>query len=258
MSTPVVAPARFAAVIAAEVIGTLVVTFAVVGATVLGGAVIGTLGVALATGFALAAAIAITGPVSGGHLNPAVTVGLAVSGRFPWRDVPTHVVAQLVGAVTGVALVVAVAADGPAGTLADAQRAGFAAGGFGAAYSPTAFGLVAVAIVEIAAAAALVAAYRATAPTGPAASRSEWTTAALVIGLAVSALALVVLPVSNGSVNPARALATALFGGPERIGQVWAFVVLPLVGALIAGIVARSGQADTQESDDAGDRTAVE
>ncbi|RUR01313.1 aquaporin [Labedella endophytica] len=230
----------FLSTVSAEMLGTFVVVSVIVGATVIAGPVIGSLGIALAAGFAVAAVYATVAHVSGGHLNPAVTIGLAVAGRFPWRDVSTHVAAQLIGATLGAAFILGVLADGPAAALATAQRDGFASGGYGPLLSPDGFGLVAVALVEAVFTAVIVALYVArghrlsTDVEGRAAT-------ALTIGLAVAALTLVAAPVSNGTLNPARALATALFAGPDRLGQVWAFVLFPLLGALVVGIVARIG-----------------
>lgn len=231
---------RFAAVTAAEVLGTFVVTAVFVGTSVIGATLIGPLGTALATGFAVLAVVAVFGRVSGAHVNPAVTIGLAVAGRFPWRDVPTHIVAQLVGAVLGAAVVLAILADGPPGAVADAQRAGFAAGGYGLGSSPGGFGLVAVGLVGAFGAAVLVAVY------GAVADRATRTTparqkpvAAPVIGATVVAICVLTLPVSNAAIDPARSLATALFAGPDRLSQAWAFVVFPVLGAIVAALAMR-------------------
>lgn len=224
--------------VAAEMLGTLLVTLVTVGTIVLAGPSVGPLGVALAAGFALAAAYTASAGVSGGHLNPVVTVGLALAGRFPWRDAPTHIVAQLVGATIGAGLVLAIVADGPAAALAAAQRDGFGTGGYGPELSPGGYGLVAVALVEAAAAAVLVALYVVRRPAGSSSPEGRAATG-LTIGLAVSALTLVTTSVSGAPFNPARALAAAVFAGPDRLAQVWAFVVFPLVGALVVGLVTR-------------------
>lgn len=228
----------FLSAVFAELFGTFVVVAVIVGSTVLAGPVVGTLGIALATGFATAAVYATVAHVSGAHLNPAVTVGLALAGRFPWRDVSSHVAAQLVGATLGAGLVLAIAADGVAGALSTAQREGFAAGGYGADLSPDGYGLLAVALVETVFTAVVVALYIARGPADATGVDSR-AASGLAIGLAVAALTIVAAPVSNGSLNPARALATALFAGPDRLAQVWAFVLFPVLGALLAGVVAR-------------------
>lgn len=234
---------RFTLVVAAELVGTFIVTAVIIGSTVLAGAVIGPLGTALAAGLSIAAAVAVAGRVSGAHLNPAVTIGLAIAARFPWRDVVTHVIAQLAGALLGAGFVVGVLTGGTGTALADAQRAGFAAGGFGAGFSPDGFGLGSVALVEAVFTAVVVGVYAATdrwvCRGDSARSVGAWGGRALVIGAAVAALTLVAQPVSTASFNPARSVAAALFGGPEWWSQVWAFVVFPLLGAVIAGLAAR-------------------
>lgn len=222
----------------AELFGTFVVVAVIVGSTVLAGPVVGSLGIALATGFAVAAVYATVSHVSGGHLNPAVTIGLAVAGRFPWRDVTSHVAAQLIGATLGTGFVLAVVSDGAVATLSTAQRDGFAAGGFGPEFSPDGYGLLAVALVETVFTAVVVALYVPRNGIGSTAVDAR-AAAGLTIGLAVAALTIVAAPVSNAPLNPARALATALFAGPDRLGQAWAFVLFPVVGAVVAGILAR-------------------
>ena len=187
---------------------------------------------------ATAAVYATVARVSGAHLNPAVTVGLALAGRFPWRDVSSHVAAQLIGATLGAGLVLAIAADGAAGALSTAQREGFAAGGYGQELSTGAFGLIAVALVEAVSTAVIVALY-VTAGRRGARGADARAARGLVIGLAVTALTIVAYPVSGAAFNPARALATALFAGPDRLAQVWAFVLFPVLGALLAGVIAR-------------------
>ena len=222
----------------AELFGTFVVVVVIVGSTVLAGPVVGSLGIALATGFAVAAMFAALAHVSGGHFNPAVTVGLAVAGRFPWRDVASHIAAQLIGATLGAGFVLAVSSDGAAAALATAQRDGFAAGGFGPESSPDGYGLLAVALVETVFTAVVVALYISRNRIGSTGVDAR-AAAALTIGLAVAALTVVAAPVSNGVFNPARALATALFAGPDRLAQAWAFVLFPVAGAVVTGVIAR-------------------
>ena len=241
-------PPGFLTTVSAELLGTAVVVAVLVGTTVLAGPAVGSLGIALATGFAVAAVYTTIAHLSGAHLNPAVTIGLAIAGRFPWRDVSSHVAAQLIGATLGAALILAVAADGPGAALATAQRDGFASGGFGPLLSPGGFGLLSVALVEAVFTAVIVAVYLA-GRAGPPAGAEGRATTGLAIGLGVAALTIVAAPVSNASFNPARALATALFAGPDRLAQVWAFVLFPVVGAAIVGIVARVASRRQSERD---------
>lgn len=223
---------------AAELFGTFVAVAVVVGATVLAGPVLGPLGIALAAGFAVSAVYATLAHVSGAHLNPAVTIGLATAGRFAWRDVPTHLAAQLIGATLGAGFVLAISAGGPAAALSTAQREGFASGGYGPELSPNGFGLVSVLLVEAVFTSVVVALYVAR-DQRDMSDRNGRAAIGLVIGLAVAALTLVAAPVSGGIFNPARALATALFAGPDRLAQVWVFVLFPIMGALATGIVVR-------------------
>ncbi|WP_316289509.1 aquaporin [Clavibacter michiganensis] len=190
----------------------------------------GFLGVALAFGLTIMAGVAAVGGISGGHFNPAVSVGLAFAGRIGWREVPGYVVAQLVGGILGSSALALIAADGPAGYLASTQDAGFASNGFGDA-SPGGFGLGAVLLVEVILTAVFVTVILAV--TG---QKAYAAVAPIVIGLTLTLIHLISIPVSNTSVNPARSISAAIYGGPVALGQVWAFIVAPLVGAAIAGL----------------------
>ena len=195
---------------------------------------VGFVGVDLAFGLSVTAGIYAVGHVSGGHVNPAVTLGLAIAGRAGWRHVPGYVVAQVVGGTAGAAVVTAVAADGPVGYLAAARDSGFASNGFDAA-SPGGFGLGAVLLVEVVLTAVFVGVILSVT------AKNEYKALApLAIGFTLTLIHLVSIPVSNTSVNPARSIAAALFAGPEALGQLWAFVLAPLVGAALAGVAHRS------------------
>ena len=225
---------------AAEVAGTFLLVFALIGAALFtspsstgAGAQPGTglLGVALALGIAVTVGGYAFGPVSGGHFNPAVTIGVAIDGRLPWRLVPVYIGAQLVGGIAGAAAVFGLAAGGPNDFVGSAVASGFASNGFDS-HSPGHFGLVAVAAVEVIGTAVLVLVVLAT--THP----TKGTQAApLVIGLALTSMLFVALPIDNASLNPARSIATAIFGGGDWLAQVWAFVLFPLVGGASAALV---------------------
>ncbi|WP_342418185.1 aquaporin [Rathayibacter sp. VKM Ac-2630] len=200
----------------AEVFGTALLVGGGVGAAVFASAFpteqntlgIGFLGVALAFGLSVLVGIAAVGHLSGGHFNPAVTVGLAVAGRTPWRDVPGYVLAQLAGGLLGATALVAIAADGPEGFLASAQQSGFASNGYGE-HSPGGFGLGAVLLAETLLTAVFVTVILSV--TARAAALAP-----VVIGLALTLIHLVSIPISNTSVNPARSLAAAVYGVPTR------------------------------------------
>jgi len=194
---------------------------------------VGFLGVALAFGLSVMAGIYAVGHISGGHFNPAVTVGFALAGRTPWASVPGYVVAQLVGAAAGASVVALVAADGPAGYFTAARESGFASNGFGAS-SPGGFGLGAVLVTEIVLTAVFVGVILSVT------AKNEYKALApLAIGLTLTLIHLISIPVSNTSVNPARSLAAALYGGPDALARLWVFFVAPLVGAALAGLAHR-------------------
>ena len=209
----------------AEAFGTFWLVLGGCGAAVLAGDAIGNAGIALAFGLSVLGAAYAVGHVSGGHFNPAVSVGMAVAGRLPWREVPAYVGAQVVAAVAsaGTLLVVARGRDGF--DLAD----GFATNGFGDA-SPAAYAWWAAAIVEVLLTAIFV--WTILGATDTVAPRGF---APLAIGLTLTLVHLVSIPVDNTSVNPARSIGPALFAGGTAIEQLWLFVLAPVVGALVAG-----------------------
>lgn len=239
--TPLDAPAgpsRFA-VLVAEAFGTLLLVLVGVGTALFATGTatqpgVGTAGIALAFGLAVVVGVYAFGPISGGHFNPAVTLGLAAAGRFPWRSTVPYIVAQLVGGVIATTLLVLIGLFGPTGWLGAAQDAGFASNGFGTR-SPGGFALGAAAIVEV-----LFTALFVIVILGVTHSSRGTRFAGLAIGLALAAIHLVIIPIDGASVNPARSLATAVYGGSAALGQLWVFVVFPIVGALVAGIAYRA------------------
>lgn len=235
------APANSAR-IAAEVFGTFLLVFGVIGTALFsagfgfGGEAplgVGFLGVSLAIGLTVFVGASTVGHVSGGHFNPAVTLGLALAGRFDWRQAPGYLAAQLLGGLLASTALVAILAGQPEGALAAAQEGGFASTGFGE-LSPGGFGLAAVLLAEVLATAVLL--FTILGVTGP---RAIPGIAPAAIGGVLTLLHLVTIPVSNASLNPVRSIATAVYGGPEALGQLWVFLVAPVVGALLAGAVHR-------------------
>jgi aquaporin Z len=219
----------------AEALGTFLLVFGGVGTAVLAAKFpsvgVGLLGVALAFGLALLAGVYALGPISGAHFNPAVSLGLAVSGRFAWRELPGYVAAQLVGGVVGAGLVLAIASGQPGGY--DAQVAGLAANGFGA-HSPGGFGLAAGLLAEL-----LLTFLFVSVILGATSKSASTAQAGLAIGLTLTLVHLVGIPVTNLSVNPARSTASALFVGGWALGQLWLFWLAPLAGAALAGLLSR-------------------
>ena len=188
---------------------------------------IGFAGVALAFGLTVLTMVYALGPVSGGHFNPAVTVGLAFGRRFPWSDVVQYVIAQVLGGIAGAAILYVVA-TGKAG----ADIGSFATNGYGE-HSPGGYGLLAAAVIEVVMTFGFV-----TVILGVTDKRAAAVAAAapLAIGLCLTLIHLVSIPVTNTSVNPARSTAPALFAGGAALSQLWLFWVAPLVGGAIAGL----------------------
>jgi aquaporin Z len=188
---------------------------------------IGLLGVSLAFGLTVVTMAYAIGHVSGCHLNPAVSLGLAVAGRFPGRELPHYIAAQVIGAVLGAAVLYAIASGIPTFHLSG----GFASNGY-AEHSPGGYSLLAGLLCEVVMTCGfLVVILGATDKRAPAAL------APLAIGLALTLIHLVSIPVTNTSVNPARSTGVAVFAGGWALAQLWAFWVAPLVGAAIAGVL---------------------
>jgi aquaporin Z len=218
---------------AAEAIGTFWLTFGGCGSAVIAAGFpnvgIGLLGVALAFGLTLLTMAYSIGHISGCHLNPAVTVGLTFGGRFPANQVVPYVVAQVVGAIVAAALLYVIASGAPDFNLAG----GFAANGYGE-HSPGKYGLGACLVTEIILTMmflfVIMGATHGKAPAG---------FAPIAIGLALTLIHLISIPVTNTSVNPARSTGPALFAGGWAIAQLWLFWVAPLIGGAAGGVLYR-------------------
>ena len=188
---------------------------------------VGWLGVAFAFGLTVLTGAYAFGPVSGGHFNPAVSVGLAVAKRFAWRDLPGYVIAQVVGATVAGAVLLVIA-SGVSGGF-DPVENGFATNGYGDR-SPMGYDLASVVIAEIVLTAVFLFVIL-----GTTSKRAAVGFAGLSIGLALTLIHLISIPISNTSVNPARSLGVAWFGGGDAMAQVWVFIAAPVIGAAIAG-----------------------
>ena len=215
----------------AEFLGTAWLVLGGCGSAVLAAAFpqlgIGFMGVALAFGLTVVTMAYVAAPVSGAHFNPAITVGLAFGGRFHWNEVVQYVIAQVLGGIAGAAILYVVA-TGKAG----ADIGSFATNGYGE-HSPGKFSLLAAAVTEVVMTFGFV-----TVILGVTDKRAAAFTPAipLAIGLTLTLIHLVSIPVTNTSVNPARSTAPALFVGGAAIAQLWLFWVAPLVGGAIAGL----------------------
>jgi aquaporin Z len=219
--------------LAAEAIGTFWLTFGGCGAAVIaagfpqGG--FGLLGVSLAFGLTVLTMAYSVGHISGCHLNPAVTVGLTCGGRFPAHQVLPYIAAQVVGAIAAAALLYVIASGSPDFDIAK----GFAANGFGD-HSPGKYGLGACLVTEIVLTMMflfiIMGATHGKAPAG---------FAPIAIGLALTLIHLISIPVTNTSVNPARSTGPALFVGGWALGQLWLFWAAPLIGGAAGGMLYR-------------------
>ena len=218
--------------VVAECFGTFWLVFGGCGAAVLAAAFpglgIGFLGVAFAFGLTVLTMAYAVGHVSGGHFNPAVTLGLWSAGRCANRHVIPYIVSQVIGAVAAAGVLWLIASDKP-----DWVPGGFAANGYGD-LSPGKYGLVACLCIEV-----LMTFFFVFIIIGTTSKGAATGFAGIPIGLALTLIHLVSIPVTKTSVNPARSTGPALFAGGEYLGQLWLFWVAPIVGALIAGWLTR-------------------
>jgi aquaporin Z len=213
----------------AELVGTFVLVFASCGSAVLAGDKIGFLGVSLAFGLSLLAMVYAIGPVSGCHINPAVTVGALISKKMDAKYAPGYIVAQILGAILAAALLLLIAKGTPGGY--DPAVAGFAANGYGE-HSPGHYNLLSAFLIEVVLTFFLVftvlGATDIKAPVG---------FAGIAIGFVLTLIHLVGIPVTNTSVNPARSIGPAIFVGGWALSQLWLFIIAPLIGAVIAAVL---------------------
>jgi aquaporin Z len=214
----------------AEFIGTFWLVFGGCGSAVLAAAFpnvgIGLLGVSLAFGLTVMTMAYAIGHISGCHLNPAVSVGLATAGRFPKNELVPYILAQCAGGVAGAGVLYVIASGKSGFSLAG----GFASNGFGE-HSPGGYGLVACLVAEVVLTFMFLFIIL-----GATDKRAPAGFAPIAIGLGLTLIHLIGIPVTNLSVNPARSLGPAVFVGGWAIAQVWLFWVGPLVGAALAGI----------------------
>ncbi|WP_047608076.1 aquaporin Z [Rahnella aquatilis] len=220
--------------LSAEFIGTFVLVFGGCGSAVFAagfpGLGIGFAGVALAFGLTVLTMAFAVGHISGGHFNPAVTLGLFAGGRIPAMDVVPYIISQVLGGIAAAA-VLYVIASGHAGF--DATSSGFASNGYGE-HSPDGYSLAAAMVCEgVLTAVFLIIIHGATD------KRASAGLAPVAIGLALTLIHLISIPVTNTSVNPARSTAVALFQGTWAIQQLWMFWLMPLIGGGVGGLIYR-------------------
>ena len=216
----------------AEALGTLILVLFGCGAAVLMGAQIGMLGIALAFGLAIVAAAYGLGPISGAHLNPAVSLGMVTAGRMTLGEFAGYAVAQIIGAIVG-AFILYLIASGKADYSVATN--GLGQNGYGAGYLGG-YSLSAALIFET-----MMTFIFVTVILGATGEGSAPGFAGLAIGLTLAAIHLVGINVTGVSVNPARSIGPALFVGGTALSQLWVFIVAPLVGGAVAGIVNAMG-----------------
>jgi aquaporin Z len=217
----------------AEAIGTAWLTFAGCGSAVIAAGFpqvgIGLLGVSLAFGLSVVTMAYAIGHISGCHLNPAVTIGLAAGGRFPANDVIPYIIAQVIGAIVGAGILYLIAS----GTAGFDVTKGFASNGYGD-HSPGHYSLFAGFLMEVVMTMMflfiIMGATHGSAPVG---------FAPLAIGLALALTNLAAIPVTNASINPARSTGPAVFVGGWALAQLWLFWVAPIVGGAVGGVLYR-------------------
>ena len=219
--------------LSAEVFGTFWLVFAVLGTAMFAAGFpdvgVGFIGVGFAAGLAVLTAAYAVGGISGGHFNPAVSLGLAIAGRFEWKDLIGYWIAQLVGGALAAVIVYWIGTG----------QSGFTPGGFAAngydTLSPGGYSMISVIVVEIVLTAAfLIVILGSTSRAAPAGF------APIAIGLSLFVVHLIGIPVSNASVNPARSIASALFATTGAWSQIWVFIVAPLAGGALGAVIYRS------------------
>lgn len=224
----------------AEFLGTFLLVLVGCGAAIISSAFpnvgIGLLGVALAFGLAQLVMVYMIGHISGSHINPAVSVGLYVAGRFPASRLLPYIVAQTLGAIAAGAVLYLIASGSPVFDISG----GFAANGYGDA-SPGGYSMVAVLVTEI-----VMTMFFLLVILGATDKRAPAGFAGIAIGLGLTAIHLMSIPVSNTSVNPARSAGVAVFAGGVALSQLWMFWVAPIVGAALGASIYKFISSDSE------------
>lgn len=201
---------------------------------------LGFLGVSLAFGLTVLTGAYAFGPISGGHFNPAVTLGLVIGGRFEVNKALGYIAAQVLGAVAGAAIIFAVASGQADFAIGDGPGA-FASNGYGD-LSPGGYNLGAAFLIEV-----IMTAVFLLVILGATSKKGTPAMAGLTIGLALTLIHLISIPVTNTSVNPARSLSQALFAGGDELAQVWLFWVAPIIGAGLGALIHRYVLGDDED-----------
>jgi aquaporin Z len=213
-----------------ELIGTLALVLIGCGSAVIAGEHIGFQGISFAFGLTVLAMVYAIGPISGCHINPAISLSMLVAGKQKWIDTVMYIIAQCLGAIAGAGILLAIASGLPGYSLAEV---GLGQNGYGD-HSPAGYGLGAAFLAEIVLTALfLFVIFGATSKKAPAGF------AGLAIGLTLVLIHLVGIPITGTSVNPARSLGPAVFAGGAALGQLWLFIVAPIIGGLLSALLWR-------------------
>ena len=212
-----------------ELIGTMVLVLFGCGSAAIAGSVLGTVGIALAFGLSIVAMAYVIGDISGCHINPAVSIGMWIDGRLETKDLIMYIVFQCIGAIIGIGLLAIIINCAP--SLGGYMATGLGQNGFGSA-SSVGLDVVGAILVEIILTFVFVFTVL-----GVTKKVENGAVAGIVIGLTLAFVHIMGIPLTGTSVNPARSLAPALFLGGQALQQVWVFILAPIVGAVIAGLV---------------------
>lgn len=212
----------------AEFLGTMWLVLGGCGSAVLAGSGIGVLGISLAFGLTVVTMAYAIGAISGAHLNPAVSIGLWIGGRFEAKELLPYIGSQILGGIAGAAVLYAIVTG-----VDGAEIGGFAANGYGD-HSPGEYNMMAAFITEM-----VMTFFFLLVILGVTHKKASPGFAGLAIGLCLTLIHLISIPITNTSVNPARSISQAIFVGDWAVGQLWLFIVAPIVGALLAGGLAK-------------------
>ena len=212
-----------------ELIGTMVLVLFGCGSAAIAGTILGNLGIAMAFGLSIVAMAYVIGDISGCHVNPAVSIGMWIDGRMETKDLLLYIVFQCIGAIIGIAILAVIINS--SAHLGGYMTTGLGQNGFGTA-SAVGLNVVGAVIVEVILTFVFVFTLL-----GVTKKAENATIAGIVIGLTLAFVHILGIPLTGTSVNPARSLAPALFMGGQALQQVWVFILAPIVGAVIAGLL---------------------
>ena len=212
-----------------ELIGTMVLVLFGCGSAAIAGGELGTLGIALAFGLSIVAMAYVIGDISGCHINPAVSIGMWIDGRMDAKDLILYILFQCIGAVIGIAVLAVIINSAP--SLGGIAATGLGQNGFGSA-SSVGISVTGAVLVEIILTFVFVFTVL-----GVTKKTENGAVAGIVIGLTLAFVHIMGIPLTGTSVNPARSLAPAIFLGGQALQQVWVFILSPIIGAVIAGLL---------------------